>query len=216
MCRSRPSAEHPVPPGTRDADLAQTSDDFFAEHDLNDVLKGVPLDLAFIDGMHQFEFALRDFINLERASNPTTTILIHDTLPVDELTAERDRQSACWSGDIWRLILLLKDWRPDLQVAVVNSAPTGVGVVRGLDPSSTTLTDHYDEIVAHYLSVPYSDLEQGSKAEMLNQIPGTWDTVQPILPDRPFRHSNVQLLKARKLFRNKMLEFRNGPKAVNS
>ena len=69
--------------------FAQTSDDFFASHQLDVLFDGVPLDLAFIDGMHNFEYALRDFINLEAAAHPDTTILIHDCMPTDELHAAR-------------------------------------------------------------------------------------------------------------------------------
>jgi hypothetical protein len=42
-----------------------TSDEFFDQHDLCSELGGLPVDLAFIDGMHLFEYALRDFINVE-------------------------------------------------------------------------------------------------------------------------------------------------------
>ena len=45
--------------------FAQTSDDFFARPDVPALLGGKPLDMAFIDGMHHFEYALRDFINIE-------------------------------------------------------------------------------------------------------------------------------------------------------
>ena len=38
----------------------QTSDEFFARNDVGAELGGLPVDLAFIDGMHHFEFALRD------------------------------------------------------------------------------------------------------------------------------------------------------------
>ena len=48
--------------------FAETSDAFFARHDLRAELGGLPVDLAFIDGMHHFEFALRDFFNLERSA----------------------------------------------------------------------------------------------------------------------------------------------------
>jgi hypothetical protein len=186
------------PVGRGNRIFAQTSDDFFDEHDLATLFGGVPLDLAFIDGMHHFEFALRDFINLEKASNPDTTILIHDCLPVDEVTAARDRTTYEWSGDVWRLILLLRQWRPELEISVVDWAPSGLGIVRGLDPRSTVLTEHYDEIVAHYLAMPYSALDDGTMHEQLNRVPGNWPTVKALLPERPFRPDNLELLKARR------------------
>ena len=37
--------------------------------------------LAFIDGMHLFEFALRDFINTERHCSPKAVIVFDDILP---------------------------------------------------------------------------------------------------------------------------------------
>ncbi len=175
--------------------FTETSDDFFAAHSVHDLFAGTPLDLAFIDGLHLFEFALRDFINLEKASNPSTTILIHDCLPVDEASASRGRNTQLWSGDIWRLILALKERRPDLSVVVIDCAPTGVGLVRGLDPNSTVLADHYDEIFGHYLSIPYETLEEGPKEQLLNCVADDWDTVRSLLPDRPFRRANVEWLK---------------------
>jgi hypothetical protein len=39
--------------------FALESDEFFEKKDLRAVLNGRPVDLAFIDGMHLFEFALR-------------------------------------------------------------------------------------------------------------------------------------------------------------
>jgi hypothetical protein len=175
--------------------FCQTSDDFFAEHDLNRLFGGLPVDLAFIDGMHHFEYALRDLINLERFSNSASTILIHDCLPIDEVTADRERSTNVWSGDIWRLILLLREWRPDLRVSVVDSGPTGLGIVRGLDPTSRVLPDHYDEIVARYLSLPYRGVDGEDPTNRLSPIPSDWDSVRSILPDQPFRRTNVQLLK---------------------
>jgi hypothetical protein len=59
-----------------------TSDAFFATRDPRALLGG-PVDLAFIDGMHHVEFALRDFFNCERASHPGGMILLHDLCPRD-------------------------------------------------------------------------------------------------------------------------------------
>jgi hypothetical protein len=194
-----PAPRPAFPLGQQTTVYRKTSDDFFAEFELADLFKGVPLDLAFIDGMHHFEFALRDFMNLERAANPNTTILIHDCLPNDEVHAARERSTARWAGDIWRLILLLLEWRPDLDLAVADSAPSGLGIVRGLDPASTVLGDNYDEIVAKYLALPYSTFDDGSMAERLHRIPGDWPTVRSRLPDQPYRAANVESLKVHRL-----------------
>jgi hypothetical protein len=63
--------------------LRETSDEFFERHDVKAELGGKPVEMAFIDGMHLFEFALRDLINLERHSAPSAAILIHDCYPLD-------------------------------------------------------------------------------------------------------------------------------------
>jgi hypothetical protein len=190
-----PNLQFPMRRSTRI--FTQTSDDFFDQHDLRALFGGLPLDLGFIDGMHQFEFALRDFINFEQASASGTVILIHDCLPVDELSADREQRTTIWSGDIWRLILLLREWRPDLDISVVDIAPTGLGVVRGLDPTSTALTDNYETIIQQYASMPFNVLEK-NKHERLGAVGCDWNTVQSLLPAEPFRVSSVGVLKARR------------------
>jgi hypothetical protein len=178
-----------------------TSDDFFEQVDVRAALGGQPLDLAFIDGMHLFEFALRDFMNLERYATPDTTILIHDCLPVDEECASRERTVRRWSGDVWKVIACLRTWRPDLDVSVVDIGPCGLGVVRGLDPGSTRLRENYDEIYAHFLELPYTYFEQADKIELLGLLPGEWRSVRPLLPSRPFRRANLFGLKTKRLLR---------------
>ncbi len=189
-----PAVEYHLPRSTQL--FAETSDDFFAGHDLVQVLGGLPVDLAFIDGFHHFEFALRDFVNLERACHEHSTILVHDCLPRDAVTASRERTTDFWSGDVWRLIVLLAEYRPDLEVSVVDCAPTGLGVVRGLDPASDVLDEHMDEIVARYLDVPYEALETDAVRERFARATGDWETVRRLLPDRPFRGGSVEVLKA--------------------
>src|SRR5262245_32772620 len=108
---------------------AMTSDDYLAGHCVSADLGGRAIDLAFIDGMHRFEFALRDFINIEKHCSPRSTVLIHDCYPLTRLTAEREMQTDFWSGDIWRLILVLRKCRPELSINVIATAPTGLGVV---------------------------------------------------------------------------------------
>lgn len=161
-----------------------TSDDYFATRDLRSDLGERDLDLGFVDGLHLFEFALRDFANLERAAHAGAVLLIHDCLPLDETCAERERTTVSWTGDVWKLIACLRAERPDLTVATLDVPPTGMAVVTGLDPGSTVLLDHHDELVERYRPLPYTALESDPVA-VLNLVPGTWAEMARRLPD-PF------------------------------
>lgn len=134
----------------------ETSDAFFARDGSRPITGGRPIDLAFIDGLHLFEQALRDFINVERLCAPGSTILLHDTLPLDEPTQRRTLDTAFHSGDVWKLVLCLGHYRPDLGIVTLPAAPTGLTLVRRLDPGSGVLAGHYDEAVARFIDTPFS------------------------------------------------------------
>jgi hypothetical protein len=128
-----------------------TSDDFYARDDaLAHFPEGV-VDLTFIDGMHLFEFALRDFINAERTSTPASVIIFDDMLPRTGAEAARDRHTSAWTGDVCWVTPVLERYRPDLTVVPLDTTPTGLLLVLGLDPSNTVLSEHYDEIVAEFV-----------------------------------------------------------------
>jgi tetratricopeptide (TPR) repeat protein len=176
-----PIVDYALAPGSRI--VAATSDAFFAANDIPALLGG-PVALAFIDGMHRFEFALRDFIALERVAASGATVLVHDCLPLDRASAERERCTTFWSGDVWRLILALRKYRPDLAVHTLALAPTGLGMIRRLDPGSTVLSDNYDAIVAEFLALDYSVLE-ADPAGLLNLFPNDWERIVALLEDSP-------------------------------
>lgn len=159
-----------------------SSDDFFATCDVRSEFGGQPIDLAFIDGMHRFEFALRDFINVEKHCSTESTVLVHDCYPLDRETAGRvpPRTRAFWSGDIWRLVLALKKYRPDLRIHTLAAAPTGLGMVRGLDPGSRTLEQRYAKIVSEYLALDYSVLD-ADKVGLLSLVPSDLQSIKAIL-----------------------------------
>ncbi len=145
--------------------LFQVMSDVFFEHlDLRRDIGG-RLDLAFLDGMHLFEFLLRDFFNTEAICRRDSIIVLHDCLPVAEPMTDRDPVQAglrgrgtphehWWTGDVWKVVPILKRYRPDLDVMLVDAAPTGLVIVTGLDPSSRTLKKNYDAIVAEFSRVP--------------------------------------------------------------
>jgi hypothetical protein len=136
----------------------QTSDAFFASGFLE--TNGIRIDLAFLDGMHLFEYLLRDLINCERAAAPGAVLAMHDCMPLNANMAERDRKvtsTYAWTGDVWKVLPILRKHRPDLAVSVVDCPPTGLALVSGLDPTSAVLSERYDAIVAEMTPVRLED-----------------------------------------------------------
>jgi hypothetical protein len=136
-----------------DCDLAlfrTTSDEYFGRPDPLAATGGKPFDLAFIDGLHLFEFALRDFMHVEKHSSPRSVIVFDDMLPrtIDE--AARVRHTAAWTGDVYPVLAVFAKYRPDLIVIPVGTQPTGLLLVMGLDPANTTLADNYQAIIDEF------------------------------------------------------------------
>ncbi len=135
---------------------AKTSDAFFAD-DAAQALSARH-DLAFIDALHLFEYVLRDFINTERFAHPATLVVVDDIFPNHPAQASRHRRTLTWMGDVWKLADCLARYRPDLFVVSLDTWPSGLLFVAGLDPENTVLQDRYDEIVARYLGADYDVL----------------------------------------------------------
>ena len=136
-----------------DTDVAlfrTTSDEYFSRPDPLAPTGGTPFDLTFIDGLHLFEFALRDFLHAERHSSPRGVIVFDDVLPRSIDEAARQRHTDGWTGDVYGMLEVLARYRPDLVVIPVSTRPTGLLLVTALDPASTVLQDRFDEILAEY------------------------------------------------------------------
>jgi len=174
--------------------VSLTSDDFFQRYSASHFFGADPLDFAFIDGMHLFEFALRDFINLEKWCAPGSVIVAHDCYPIDEAAAARERTTRQWTGDVWKLVLCLKEFRPDLKVSTVDVPPSGLCIITGLDPTSRELEANYTEICERFIGLDYSAIAEGTD-EKLNAVTNDWAVVRDMLPAAPFRAANSELLR---------------------
>ena len=139
-----PSFELRVELGRNVKLLEETSDELFARPKPLEALGEHPLDLAFIDGMHLAEFALRDFIGTERHARWTTVVVFDDILPRSPEEAARDRRTRAWTGDVYKVMGILARHRPDLICLRVGTEPTGLLLVLGLDPASRILSRRYE------------------------------------------------------------------------
>jgi hypothetical protein len=87
-----------------------TSDKYFEEN-LSYLVKeknrGDGFHLVFIDGLHHADQVERDFNNSLQCLSDDGYIVIHDCLPVEEITSLVPRQSKCWHGDVYRFIMKL-------------------------------------------------------------------------------------------------------------
>lgn len=136
----------------------ETSDDFFKLGRLK-TLKIKP-NFSFLDGMHLFEYLLRDFMNAEAAGTPTSVIALHDCCPLDHGMTTRDLDNlprGPWTGDVWKLVPILQEYRPDLKLQIFDCAPTGLVVLSGLDPKNTVLRKNYDRILSTYQKLTLQD-----------------------------------------------------------
>jgi hypothetical protein len=131
------------------------SDTFFATENVRELL-GRPVDMAFLDGMHRFEFLLRDLIGTEAACHPRSLILLHDCVPLNPRMALRQwlpggpsetETAPFWTGDVWKLLPILKKYRPELRLHVLDSPPTGLVAITRVDPASRILADSYYDII---------------------------------------------------------------------
>lgn len=141
-------------------DLYQMPSDYFFSNQTDIDFEKAPIDLAFIDGMHLFEFVLRDFINIESRSSNNATIVIDDIFPNHPVQASQQRVSNVWTGDVWKIVVCLKRYRPDLSLTMIDSSPTGLLLITGLNKYNRVLTDHYNPIIREFNSLDLMDYER--------------------------------------------------------
>ena len=141
--------------------LRSTSDDFFLK--IANDRERYRIDLAFIDGMHLAEYALRDFCNAEILGHSRSIILFHDAIPLDERTAGRERPQGFWTGDIWKTVALIVRERPDLRIMTLDAAPSGFAAVLGAKPGSPEarrLRERISELSEQMKNIPFSEFER--------------------------------------------------------
>lgn len=104
------------------------SDSYFENAD-----KESKFDLVFLDGLHVWKQTYKDLINSLHICKPSSIILIDDVVPDDELAAYPDWDKALelkdaagitdgrWQGDVYKVLLVINNFHPELEYAVIGS-----------------------------------------------------------------------------------------------
>ena len=127
--------------------------------------------------VHQFELALRDFINIEKHCSPRSTVLIHRPLSAEP---PHGREGATKHLLVRRVTsggssFALRKYRPDLSVNVIAASPTWTGDwCAAWTRDRTCCRSASEDIVREYLAMDYSVLD-ADKPGMLALYPNDWD-----------------------------------------
>ena len=112
------------------------------------------IDLGFIDGLHHFEQALRDFLNIEKYTTPKSVIILDDVLPRNQEEASRTMCPGDWTGDVWKVTHALLRYRDELTIIEVDTQPTGTLMVWGFGNSKhVTDTEMYHVAEEEYMGI---------------------------------------------------------------
>ncbi|WP_265444988.1 class I SAM-dependent methyltransferase [Flexivirga meconopsidis] len=138
------------------------SDDFFAE-DAGTVLRDRRVDVGLVDGLHWFQQALRDVLNIERYSAPGGVILLDDMNPKTKELQDVFVQGKAWNGDVWKIGAYIQVERPDLEFYTID-ADQGIGVIGNLNPNAPWPSDDvlkkYEKLTYDYLDANRSEILQ--------------------------------------------------------
>lgn len=96
------------------------SDDYFE-------LSDDTFDIAFIDGSHYWEQALRDINNALSCLRKGGTVVVHDCIPPNEESQIVPREVKVWTGDVWKAFVKFRE-RNGFDSCVIDT-DFGVGII---------------------------------------------------------------------------------------
>ncbi|SRR5579871_177207 len=120
--------------------VEKTSDDFFSQ-DAPRLLEKKKIDIALIDGMHEYGYALRDVENTLRYMSDDAVIIMHDCNPQTKQASisfeewKANNFVGVWNGDVWKTIVHLRSFRNDINVFVLD-CDFGLGIITKKKPEN--------------------------------------------------------------------------------
>lgn len=120
------------------------SDVFFSQY-ANKLFNSLGIDLAFVDGLHEYKQAYRDVNNCLQYLNDGGLIIMHDCNPLNYAGAYPIKKSFneldplvkagqipgwnnCWNGDVWKALVRLRIEHNDLSIFTLD-LDWGIGII---------------------------------------------------------------------------------------
>lgn len=97
-----------------------TTDTFFEA-----MKNSLMIDMLFIDANHDYDQALKDFINFSSIVNENGLIMMHDTFPIDERQIIKGRCSDSWKVAVH----IRKNFSKDFEIITIPIHP-GISIIR--------------------------------------------------------------------------------------
>lgn len=155
----------------------KTSDDFFLD-DAQIILKDQSIDIAFIDGLHEFNQVIRDFYNVEKYMSDDGIIIIHDCNPLKEINQIDRPQDQVWNGDVWKLPFYIISKRSDLHFKTLN-CDHGIGIVYGFNKKTCKELDFSE--VKRIKKLDFNFLKKNRKQNLNLVFPLYWKFIKHAL-----------------------------------
>jgi hypothetical protein len=164
--------------------IPKTSSQFFASGELAHICRDRRISLAFIDGLHIFEQCLSDVLNLERYAAPNSVFALHDTIPLNRETSERTRTTEFYTGDVWKTVAFLRQYRPELEIVTITAPPAGLTLIRGLRPTEAPAIEARLRQARDYARLDWGHFE-AHHDDFLNLAPNDRLTIQSFCQKTP-------------------------------
>lgn len=158
------------------AECHYMTSDLFFEKKADSLFSSEKIDVAFVDGLHTYEQAHQDVLNILRHLNTNGVILMHDCSPPTDSSAypassweDAEKMNLPgwnrqWCGDVWKAVVQLRSTRDDLNVFVLD-CDFGIGVVTRNKPDA--MLDYSTDQIK---SMTFDDLGRNRK-RLLNLKP---------------------------------------------
>ena len=119
------------------------SDEFFHSYAQNTLTNGI--DVAFVDGFHNYSQSLKDVENCLKYLNEDGFIIMHDCNPLNYACAYPVKESInevlelarkgelpgwndCWNGDVWKTLVHMRIAHDDLEIFTLD-LDWGLGII---------------------------------------------------------------------------------------